>query len=93
MKPTDTKHPNVPWLDAQHFENRRNFPADELAKYAGRHIAWSWDGTRVLASGETVDAVEEQLQIQGVDPVRVVFDYVVPGDATLTPFNRKGTTP
>jgi len=83
MKPTDTKYPNVPWLDARHFENRRNFPAQELAKYAGRHIAWNWDGTQVLASGETLDAVEEQLQTQGVDPAHVVFDYVVPDDVTL----------
>jgi hypothetical protein len=83
MKPTDTEYPNVPRLDAQHFENRRNFPADELAKYAGRHIAWNWDGTRVLASGETLDAVEGQLQAQGADPGRVVFDYIIPGDAAL----------
>lgn len=83
MKPTDTKYPNVPWLGTEHFENRRNFPPQELARYAGRHIAWSWDGTRVLAGGETMEAVERELQVQGIDPTRVVFDYVVPGDVAL----------
>ena len=83
MKPTDTKFHHVPWLDAQHFENRRNFPVPELMKYEGRHIAWSWDGAQILASGKSQEAVEEELKARGVDPSRVVFDYVFPGDVSL----------
>ncbi len=83
MKPTDTKFPHIPWLDAQHFENQRNFPPEELMKYEGRHIAWSWDGAQILASGKSQEAVEEELKALGVDPSRVVFDYVFPGDVSI----------
>ncbi|HVS39074.1 MAG TPA: hypothetical protein VMS17_26180 [Gemmataceae bacterium] len=83
MKSSDTRFPQIPWLDAQHFENRRNFPSEELSKYEGRHIAWSWDGAQILASGKSQEAVEEELKALGVDPSRVVFDYVFPGDASV----------
>jgi hypothetical protein len=83
MKPTDTKFPDIPWLDAQHFENQRNFPREELLKYERRHIAWSWDGAQILASGKSQEAVEEDLKALGVDPSRVVFDYVFPGDVSV----------
>jgi hypothetical protein len=91
VNPTDTDFPQIPWLDRAHFENREKFPREELAKYAGRHIAWSWDGCRILASGETAEAVEAQLAAAGVDPARVVFDYVIPADTTLLgPFGAHG---
>ena len=48
MKPPITERPDDSWLDAQHFENRRNFPPEELDKYAGQYVAWSWEGSRIL---------------------------------------------
>ncbi len=69
-------HPDVPWLGRQHFENRDNFPLDELAKHAGLHIAWSWDGSRILASGADEEEVRNKLRAAGIDPQRVVFEYI-----------------
>jgi hypothetical protein len=83
VNPTDADHRVIPWLDTQHFQNRQKFPPEELEKFAGRHIAWSWDGSRILASGETPENVEEQLAAAGIDPARVVFDFVIPPDVTL----------
>ncbi len=60
----------------QYHQNRRNFPQDELAKYAGQYVAFSGDGTRILASGDTMEAVEEQLVAAGIDPSQVVGSYV-----------------
>ena len=70
------EHTNVPWLDARHLENRRKVPPEELEQYAGQYIAWSWDGSRILASAEDREALWEILVSAGHDPHRVVFEYV-----------------
>ena len=70
----------VPWLDARSIENWRTFPPDELAKYAGLHIAYSLDGTRILASGEDPQVVEQHLRAAGIDPSLVIHGYVDPPD-------------
>jgi hypothetical protein len=65
--------------DLGQFEkNRVRFPLDELSKYAGLFIAWSPDGTRILASAETMEAVDQKLREAGIDPSQVVGDYVDP---------------
>jgi hypothetical protein len=61
-------------------ENKNKFPPEELARYVGQHVAWSPDGTRILASGDSMSAVDEQLQAAGIDPSMVVFDFVFPPD-------------
>jgi hypothetical protein len=67
----------IPWIDSALFrENQKRFPAEELAKYAGQHVAWSQDGTRILASGNTLRAVADRLREAGIDPGTVVFDFV-----------------
>lgn len=60
------------------IRNRQNFPLEELVKYAGKHIAYSLDGKRILASGETAEEVDQQLIAAGIDPSRVVGSYVDP---------------
>lgn len=51
-------------MDMQEYlKNRHQFPHDELDKYAGKYVAWSPDGTRIIASDEDplklVDAIDE----------------------------------
>jgi hypothetical protein len=75
MNPTDADRADIPWLDAQHFENRRNFPPEELSKYDGQYIAWSWDGSRIHASAPERDELWDKLVAMGVDPHRVVFEW------------------
>jgi hypothetical protein len=47
----------------EYLKNRHQFPHDELDKYAGKYVAWSPDGTRIIASDEDplklVDAINE----------------------------------
>ena len=63
--------------DLSHYEeNRSKFPLDELAKYAGKHIAFSPDGTRIVASGDSFDEVVEKLQAAGIDVSQVVHSYI-----------------
>lgn len=69
LDPTDLRH---------YDKNRREFPLEELAKYAGQHVAFSADGTRILAGAATMEAVEEQLLAAGIDPSQVVGAYIEP---------------
>jgi hypothetical protein len=70
------------WVDSRLFlENQRRFPPDELAKYAGQCVAWSLDGTKILASGADLDSAEEQLRQAGVSTRDVVWSSVpAPGE-------------
>ncbi len=57
-------------------EKRNQFPAEELVKYAGQHVAWSRDGTRILAGGEDLISAIAKLQGVGICPDEVVWSYV-----------------
>jgi hypothetical protein len=69
-------YPNVPWLSAEYFENQRNFPEPELRKYAGKYVAFSWQGDRILASGDDEQEVRKRLSERGIDPQHVVYGFV-----------------
>jgi hypothetical protein len=75
-----TQYPEVPWPDQRFEENQSRFPVEELWKYAGQHVAWSMDGTRLLAGAVSLNDLIRQLHEAGIDPQRVVFDYVDPPD-------------
>ena len=48
--------------DLRYFdENRSRFPPEQLLPYAGQHVAWSPDGSRILASGKDMDEVEKNM--------------------------------
>ncbi len=65
--------------DVGHYEeNRHRFPVEELVKYAGQCIAWTPDGTRILASGDDEDIVEANLKALGIEANQVVWDYIPP---------------
>ena len=63
--------------DLSHYEeNRSKFPLDELAKHWGKHVAFSPDGTRIVASGDSFDEVVEKLQAAGIHFSQVVHSYI-----------------
>ena len=72
----------TPWTDACFIENQRKFPADELLRYQGQHIAWSWDGSRILAADADHRALDQKLRDTGIDPLRVIYDYVEDGNVS-----------
>ena len=65
-----------PWLDPTFVENQRKFPAAELLRYAGQHVAWSWNGSQIVASDPDRRALDEKLRAAGVDPLQVIHDFV-----------------
>ena len=67
----------------QHFENRSQFPPDELDKYAGRYVAWSADGTQIVASADDLVALCKAVDALGHDPEEVVLSRVLLPDEQL----------
>jgi hypothetical protein len=64
-------------MDMQQFlVNRSQFPPEELAQYAGKHVAWSPDGTRILASDDDPLRLDAVVQALGYDPAETVFSFV-----------------
>jgi hypothetical protein len=59
--------------------NRAAFPATELMKYSGQWVAWSPDGTRVVACAPDPKMLDAILQACGEDPASCVVEGI-PGD-------------
>ena len=71
------------WFDTVTFNrNRERFPEEELRKYWGRHVAWSLDGTHILADGETFEELHRRIEEQGISPSEVAFSFVPDPDTS-----------
>jgi hypothetical protein len=81
MNPTATVPPPFPWPGPEFDRNRERVPVSERNKWAGRHAAWSWDGTRILAGAGTLADLLIELREARIDPAKVVFDYFDAPDA------------
>jgi hypothetical protein len=69
------------WIPACHLANRAQVSAEEISKHNGEFVAWSWDGTRIIASGASYAEVYARLDEQGVPVSRAVISYVDPPDS------------
>ncbi|MBI1915956.1 MAG: hypothetical protein HYS12_14660 [Planctomycetes bacterium] len=59
------------------LKNREEFPEEELLRYAGQWIAWSPDGTAIVASSAESEAVVYQtLQARGYDLAKCCVGYI-----------------
>lgn len=56
--------------------NRADFDQDLLARHQGRWVAFSGDGRRIVASGDTLDQLENQLASLGQDPQEVFLERI-----------------
>lgn len=64
------------FVPEDHYRNRAQFPANELAKYYGKEVAWSLDGSRIIASGDDPQQVCAAVQRSGLKSDEVVLSYV-----------------
>jgi hypothetical protein len=74
--------------DAKHcfrsfLEHRAALPAEALTPYAGRWIAWSPDGSRIVADSQGPEELDELILAAGQDPERCVVEGVPATDAVL----------
>jgi hypothetical protein len=63
-------------ISQEYRTNRPRFPQDELAQYVASWVAFSADGCRIVARGETVERLEEEMAAAGEDPQRVVLEWI-----------------
>jgi hypothetical protein len=58
------------------MKGRAELPDEELARYMGEHVAFSGDGTQILAHGPDLDAAVAQLEQRGIHFSEVVWSYI-----------------
>ncbi len=62
----------------EHFRNRELLSEEQLRPYLGKEVAWSLDGTQIVASADEFDKVYQAVLDAGLDPEHVVFSFVEP---------------
>jgi hypothetical protein len=67
---------NMSFVPEEHYRNRSRFPAAELASFYGKEVAWSLDGTRIIASGDDPRQVCAAVQQSGLKSDEVVLAYI-----------------
>ncbi len=58
--------------------NQQTVPPQDAAKYAGKWIAWSPDGSAIVASAENTEALLECIRAAGESPHLCTLEYVEP---------------
>jgi hypothetical protein len=56
--------------------NQSRFPREELAKYNGQYVAWSDDGTLILAAHADPARLDAMLIAAGYDPGEILVNRV-----------------
>jgi hypothetical protein len=67
---------NFAVISHEYRTNRARFPQSALVEHRGSWVAFSADGRRIVASGETVAQLEEQLATVGEEARGVVLEWV-----------------
>jgi hypothetical protein len=68
-------------MDLEQFIlNRNAFSHEELARMAGKHVAWSPDGLRILACDEDPLIVIAAIRAAGYDPGEVLIEAIASPD-------------
>jgi len=71
-------------VDVQAFQrNRQNYPAGELASFAGKYVAWSPDGMRILAADEDEFRLATAIREAGHNSADILIAFVPAGDEIL----------
>jgi hypothetical protein len=56
--------------------NRARIPREELQRHAGQWVAFSLDGSRILAGAENLPELEKRLATAGEDPEQVALERI-----------------
>ena len=67
----------------EYLKNRRTFPLAELAKHRGEWVAWSPDGTRLVAFSRDPDALDALVQAAGENPEDCPIEGIPDSDSVV----------
>jgi hypothetical protein len=67
----------------EYLKNRGAFPLDELAKHRGEWVAWSPDGTRLVAVSRDPDTIDDLVRAAGENPEDCVVEGIPDSDCVL----------
>ena len=71
-------------MNMQDFlKNRATFPPGRMRKYAGKYVAWSPNGTRIVASDDDELRLDEILKTAGYDPSEALVTFVPHADEVV----------
>ncbi len=71
-------------MDMRKFlQNRSQFSSTELEKHAGKYVAWSPDGTRIVAADEDPMKMVAAVKSAGYDPAECVLSSVPAPDEVV----------
>jgi hypothetical protein len=73
---TANAKPHTPIDVVLYDRNRRQIPFETLAPYAGQWVAISGDGTRVIASGQSIEDLAAALKVAGIDGTAVGWERI-----------------
>jgi hypothetical protein len=84
---------SIDW--AKFIKNRSAIPLEELDRFAGQWVAWSPDGTHIVAgSSESEEALWRQLEAAGHNSFDFVFGYIpAPDELNLGALSLPGQPP
>ena len=67
----------------QLLRNRHQFPPEELARHIGQYVAFSPDGTRIIASDEDLVRLDAKVKEAGYDPAETLVSALPAEDVIL----------
>ncbi len=71
-------------MNTQTFRgNRARFSIEELLQYDGKWVAFSADGSRIVASAETLTELDERIVAAGENPEQVGLERIEFDDCSL----------
>ncbi len=71
-------------MDMQlYLKNRLAFPLDELATHRGEWVAWSPDGTRLVAFTRDPEALDDLVRAAGEDPENCPIEGIPDADCVV----------
>jgi hypothetical protein len=63
-------------ISSEFRANRSSFPRAELENYRGLWVAFTPDGTAIIASGPTLEQADQRVIDAGKDPNEMIFERV-----------------
>jgi hypothetical protein len=67
----------------EYLKNRLTFPLEELARHRGEWVAWSPDGTRLVAASRNPDKLDDLIRAAGENPEDCPIEGIPDADSVL----------